>query len=194
MAIDESFKKPGAVPFKWEIRPGVPKPQQPLPPSPSHNLHRSLLQHQQQKHQSTTHQRSNLSTQLHLSPPPAGLSFHPQHQEARACSFRSSPRSRSERSRFDRYILARHETVATGCFPSPMLRRKDGKKRIHRPKTQSDAEPDYTSDLEILSRWSVSTRKSLSAFRDSPSSSSVSSYQSSPRPVCDAEWAGFGLF
>ncbi|XP_071709969.1 uncharacterized protein [Rutidosis leptorrhynchoides] len=26
MATDDSFKKPGSVPFKWEIRPGVPKP------------------------------------------------------------------------------------------------------------------------------------------------------------------------
>ncbi|XP_073138045.1 uncharacterized protein [Henckelia pumila] len=25
MNTDDSFKKPGAVPFKWEIRPGVPK-------------------------------------------------------------------------------------------------------------------------------------------------------------------------
>lgn len=35
MNIDDSFKKPGAVPFKWEIRPGVPKvrnqPKQPTP-------------------------------------------------------------------------------------------------------------------------------------------------------------------
>nr|GEX05293.1 pentatricopeptide repeat-containing protein [Tanacetum cinerariifolium]GEX89002.1 pentatricopeptide repeat-containing protein [Tanacetum cinerariifolium] len=26
MAIDDSFKQPGMVPFKWEIKPGVPKP------------------------------------------------------------------------------------------------------------------------------------------------------------------------
>ncbi|XP_068649021.1 uncharacterized protein [Aristolochia californica] len=26
MAADDSFKRPGAVPFKWEISPGIPKP------------------------------------------------------------------------------------------------------------------------------------------------------------------------
>ncbi|XP_041993805.1 uncharacterized protein LOC121744084 [Salvia splendens] len=26
MKNDDSFKKPGSIPFKWEIRPGVPKP------------------------------------------------------------------------------------------------------------------------------------------------------------------------
>ncbi|KAF8757459.1 hypothetical protein HU200_010981 [Digitaria exilis] len=25
MAVDESFKRPGCVPFKWEVQPGIPK-------------------------------------------------------------------------------------------------------------------------------------------------------------------------
>lgn len=29
--MDESFRKPGSIPFKWEIRPGIPKPH----PSPT---------------------------------------------------------------------------------------------------------------------------------------------------------------
>ncbi|KAL6893732.1 hypothetical protein ACP4OV_007830 [Aristida adscensionis] len=38
MAPDESFKRPGSIPFKWEVQPGIPK-QQPvvagdLPPTP----------------------------------------------------------------------------------------------------------------------------------------------------------------
>ncbi|KAF4373155.1 uncharacterized protein LOC115699790 [Cannabis sativa] len=45
MGIDESFKKAGTIPFKWEIIPGVPKESQqqnhnnhhhPLPPPPPH--------------------------------------------------------------------------------------------------------------------------------------------------------------
>ena len=28
MALDESFKRPGTVPFKWEVQPGIPKQQQ----------------------------------------------------------------------------------------------------------------------------------------------------------------------
>uniref|UniRef100_A0A0E0KLC8 Uncharacterized protein n=1 Tax=Oryza punctata TaxID=4537 RepID=A0A0E0KLC8_ORYPU len=27
MALDESFKRPGTIPFKWELQPGVPKQQ-----------------------------------------------------------------------------------------------------------------------------------------------------------------------
>ncbi|CAK7346933.1 unnamed protein product [Dovyalis caffra] len=192
--IDDSFKKPGAVPFKWEIRPGVPKIQQqqlqqkqlkkellpPAVPSPSppfnHRRPSPIPQVQKQK----------------LKPPPAGSIFLPS-PEPRALSFRSAPRSRSERWRFEQPTRVRPECVSPGCFPSPLLRRKESKRwtstKIARPAT----EPDYTSDLDTLSRWSISSRKSLSSFPDSPASS-FSSYRSSPRPVSDAEWAGFGLF
>lgn len=53
-------------------------------------------------------------------------------------------------------------------------------------------EEDYTSELETLGRWSLSSTKSLSPF--SVASTASSSVASSPRPVSDAEWAGFGLF
>ncbi|GMP46847.1 hypothetical protein CsSME_00014849 [Camellia sinensis var. sinensis] len=200
MNIDDSFKKPGAIPFKWEIRPGVPKlQQQQPPPSPSYHLQRSLIQHHQQKQQqSTNHHRSSPTTPRKLRPPPAGFNFQPPPPELRTSSFRSAPRTRSDQCRFDRSILVQPETAAIGCFPAPLLRRNDDKKkrRNRKSKLEIDPEPDYTSDLETLSRWSVSTRKSLSPFRDSPLSSSFSfsSYQSSPRPLSDAEWAGFGLF
>ncbi|XP_062209480.1 uncharacterized protein LOC133911301 [Phragmites australis] len=29
MALDESFKRPGSIPFKWEVQPGIPKHQPP---------------------------------------------------------------------------------------------------------------------------------------------------------------------
>lgn len=191
MAIDDyddSFTKPGAIPFKWEIRPGVPKIQtqqqkQPLPPPPHPHIH---------KH-------------LNLKPPPSGSLFLPPPEpHTRSRSFRSpsAARTRSERWRFEQpdNILARRpgrpDTVSAGCFMSPLLRRKSASnsKRGSGARTVPvpESEPDYTSDLETLARWSLSSRKSLlSPFRDSPTSTSSSS---SPRPVCDAEWAGFGLF
>ena len=33
MALDESFKRPGTVPFKWEVQPGIPKQQQQQDPA-----------------------------------------------------------------------------------------------------------------------------------------------------------------
>ncbi|KAJ6774186.1 SERINE/ARGININE REPETITIVE MATRIX PROTEIN 1 [Salix purpurea] len=152
--IDDSFKKPGSVPFKWEIRPGVPKIQQ-------------QLQQKQQKERAIT--------------PDIAITI---------ATFQSP---RSERWRFEQPTHVRPECVSPGCFPSPLSRRKDSKRRTSTSTAKPASEPDYTSDLDTLSRWSISSRKSLSSFRDSPASS-FSSYQSSPRPVSDAEWAGFGLF
>lgn len=187
MAIDDyDFTKPGAVPFQWEIRPGVPK-----------------IQHQKQAPPPSPQPRDyNLGP---LKPPPSGSLFVPP-EEPRTRSFRSGPaaRTRSERWRFEQpNMLARRAEIVSspGCFLSPLLRRKmsgksgkSGARTVPEPAPKS--EPDYTNDLETLSRWSLSSRKSLlSPFRDSPTStSSYSSYQSSPRPVSDAEWAGFGLF
>ncbi|KAF9682651.1 hypothetical protein SADUNF_Sadunf05G0131000 [Salix dunnii] len=180
--IDDSFKKPGAVPFKWEIRPGVPKIQQHLQqkqqkkellpptlpsPSPPFNHRRPSPTPQVQKQK--------------LKPPPAKSIFLPP-PEPRAHSFRSVPRSRSERWRFEQPTHVRPECVSPGCFPSPISRRKDSKRRTSTSTAKPASEPDYTSDLDTLSRWSISSRKSLSSFRDSPASS-FSSYQSSPRPL-----------
>lgn len=188
MAIDESFKKPGAVPFKWEVKPGVPKVQQqqqrqplspPPLPQPRHDYHRTLT-----------------TPPPKLRPPPSGSTYFVPPLESRTRSFRSSPRTRSESWRFERRPsrLVSPEVVSPGCFLSSFLRRsKPAKSRLQ--KLGSEPEPDFTSELETLARWSVSSRKSLSPFRDSASTSSYSSsYQSSPRPVSDTEWAGFGLF
>ncbi|XP_059630229.1 uncharacterized protein LOC132273248 [Cornus florida] len=188
MAIDDSFKKEGTVPFKWEIRPGVPKIQQQQGQRSSHDR---LFQLQQW--QSSDHSRSFPSTSQKLKPPPSGLYFQaPPERHAR--SSRSIPQNRAERHRFDRPILAQPECVSPGCFPTPLRRKDNNKKGIRRPKPEFESEPDYTSDLDTLSRWSGSTRRFISPFRDSPSSASFSSYRSSPRPVSDVEWAGFGLF
>ncbi|XP_038700507.1 uncharacterized protein LOC119997506 [Tripterygium wilfordii] len=180
---DYSCKKPGAVPFKWEIRPGVPKIQhdhhkpQPPPLSPPASPFLDENHH------------SLPTTPRKLKPPPAVFSFLPQ-PELRTRSFLSTPRTRSNHWRFEQPVPLRPDAVSPGCFPSPLLRRKENKRRVRKP--DPAYEPDCNSELETLSRWSVSSRKTFSPFRDS--TSSYSPYQSSPRPVSDTEWAGFGLF
>ncbi|TYH65486.1 hypothetical protein ES332_D06G059300v1 [Gossypium tomentosum] len=144
MAVYDSFIKPGAVPFKWEIRPGRSSP----------NLSGPLCPPQK------------------LKPSPAG-SYLLLTSEPQTHSFRSTPRSHSERWRFDRPVQVHLECVSHGCFPSPLLRRKGSKRRSQK------SEPDYVSDLETLSRWLVSSRKSLSPFYGSPLSSFLS-FRSSP--------------
>ncbi|XVF64508.1 hypothetical protein PTKIN_Ptkin09bG0175100 [Pterospermum kingtungense] len=209
MAIDDSFKRPGAIPFKWEIRPGVPKlqqqeqsPQKQQKPKPKPKPKQMQIQIQIQKQAPPAlappaspfiNQRSLPTSprpppqshqQKHkLKPPPAG-SYLLLTTEPRSHSFRSTPRARSERWRFDPPARLGPECVSPGCFPSPLLRRKGSRKVAQKP------EADYVLDLETLSRWSVSSRRSLSPFYCSP----VSSFRSSPRPVPDTDWAGFGLF
>lgn len=188
MAIDDSFKKPGAVPFNWEIRPGVPKINTQQPKLQPKQLSPPVLPSPSPRFAPRRPSPASLNQQK-LKPPPAGFIFLPP-PEPRTHSFRSTPRTRSERWRFDQPTRVGPECVSPGCFPSPLLRRKDSKRRTTHV---AESESDYTSDLETLGRWSVSSRKSFSPFRES-SASSYSSYRSSPRVVSDAEWAGFGLF
>ncbi|XP_016460081.2 uncharacterized protein LOC107783612 [Nicotiana tabacum] len=192
--MDDSFTQPGAIPFKWEIRPGVPKLLHSHEPITTDH-HRPLAKQEEvPKNQS----RSFPETPRKLRPPPAaGFNFHSPVAEPRTRSFRSAPRARSERHRFDVQNLMTRSSmgvVSDGCFPSPpLLRRVTEKKKKNQKK---GSEPDYMSDLERVSRWSVSSRKSVSPFHDSLSSSS-SSHESSPRvrrPVTDADWPGFALF
>ncbi|GMI90852.1 hypothetical protein like AT1G77400 [Hibiscus trionum] len=181
MAVDDSCRKPGAVPFKWEIRPGVPKVQQKQrQPPPQLSPPASPF----------INQRSSPTPppgppKQKLKPPPAG-SYSP---EPRTQSFRSTPHARCESFRFNQPSRLRPECVSPGCFPAPLLRRIGSKKRTQKLKP----EPDYVSDLESRSRWSVSSRRSLSPFYSSPASS-FSSFRSSPRTVTDVEWTGFGFF
>jgi hypothetical protein len=166
VAEDDSFKKPGSVPFKWEIKPGLPIP---------HHHH---------------HQNPE-SPSFKLKPPPQLGSYKLSPVDSRTRSFRSSPKVGSERWRFERPLLAQPECVtSSGCFFSPFLKRLRSRKKV----VKKVVEPDYTSELETIGRWSFSssTTKSLSPFRR-PSTVS-SSVASSPQPIGDAEWAWFGLF
>lgn len=204
MTVDESFKKSGAVPFKWEIRPGVPKIRTDLPHR-HHSRHPESQGHGGEEAAS----KHSLSPPRRLKPPPAGFQFRPQ-EEHRSRSFRSAPRARSERWRVDLPVLALARPIFTspGCFPaSPIFNRKENSGGARRPKAKPEPDPDYLSELDKPTRRSVSSRKSVSPFRDSPSSSyfsfqssprlSISSYlsdRSSPQHRKDADWAGFGLF
>ncbi|XP_016434261.1 uncharacterized protein LOC107760685 [Nicotiana tabacum] len=190
--MDDSFTQPGAIPFKWEIRPGVPKlPHSHEPITTDH--HRPLAK---QEEMPMNQSRSFPETPRKLRPPPAaGFNFHSPFAEPRTRSFRSAPRARSERHRFDVQNLMTRPSMgvaADGCFPSPPLLRRVTEKKKKKKKQKSGSEPDYMSDLETVSRWSVSSRKSVSPFHDSLS---FSSQEPSPRrPVNDADWPGFALF
>lgn len=173
--VDDSFRKPGAVPFKWEIRPGVPRIQE--PPSLDNYQFEFKLRNHKQSHSKTP----SPETPSRLKPPPAGYYFQSSSLEPRTRSFRSNSK------RFRLPGLARPDVVSSaGCFPSPMSKRRTVKKGTVDP--VSTPEPGYYSDLEIgLSRrLSVSSRKSGSPLSYS--------YRASPRPVGDSDWAGFGLF
>ncbi|CAA0827929.1 Unknown protein [Striga hermonthica] len=174
---DDSFKKPGSIPFKWEIRPGVPKIQ-PENPSSGHA-----------QFDSSPGVRRPKLHRKQLKPPPAGFNFRP-HLEARP-SPTQSPSGNVSR-RFGPLGRAQPDIVSSfGCFPaSPLVKWKAEKMQC--PGPISKPKPGYCSDPDIPSRWSVSSRKSTTTA--SPLSSSMASYQSSPRPVRDADWAGFGLF
>ncbi|KAL5075689.1 hypothetical protein RYX36_014673 [Vicia faba] len=158
---DASFKKPGAVPFKWEIKPGLPIPH---------------------------HHHNPESPSFRLKPPPLTGSYKLSPVEPRTRSFRSNSKVRSNRWKFERPLLSQPEIVtSSGCFFSPFLKRLRSKKTV--PKRV--VEPDYASEVDAIGRRSLSSTKSHSPFRRSTVSSSVAS---SPQPVGDVEWAGFGLF
>lgn len=187
MTVDDSFKKPGAIPFKWEIRPGVPKLRQPQEPlyEPRSELFLPKNHHEPPPKPPSNHNTPFRGTpRRKLLPPPAGFYFQPS----------TEPRTKSFRARSQR-ILGRPECVSPlGCFPSPSVKRRNEKKNVYKVEFRPGIEPNYNSDIETVSRWSVSSRRSLSPFCDSPMSSSFSSYKSSPRLMVDTDWAGFGLF
>ncbi|KAK4735336.1 hypothetical protein R3W88_009597 [Solanum pinnatisectum] len=187
---DESFKQAGVIPFKWEIRPGVPKLQHSQPP----------LIKQEDPQEVAENNRSHPipETPRRLKPPPAAdFNFQQPIEEPRNRSFRSAPRARSDRHVLNLLTRPAMGVASDWCFPSPLLKRtteKNTKKKSHKTGPEPEPKPNYLLDLETVSRWSVSSRKSISPFHDSLSSS-FSSRESSPRrPVRDADWVGFALF
>ncbi|CAF1896285.1 hypothetical protein HID58_046360 [Brassica napus] len=203
-AVDDSFKRPGSVPFSWEppkkLSPLRLKPlshSQPLlppalsPPSSSFISSRS-------KSRSLSPLAPSFRTPSKLKPPPPSQSglYSP------APSFRSTPRAFSERWQLNRSDRVRPGSeseprpdfgfAGLGCFPTPKFRLRKSKTGGRR-KTGSRSDREYCSDMETMSPWTASSRRSVSPRWDSPKSS-FSSLRFSPRLASEAEWVGFGLF
>lgn len=229
--VDDSFKRPGTVPFSWEIRPGVPKTRisqpgnttttpflhppkklsplrlkplshsQPLLPPALSPPSSSFISNSKSRPLSPLTPPSFSSTPSKLKPPPtpssASVFYSP------GPSFRSSPRAFSERWQLHRPNRIRPGSepepssdfaiAGFGCFPSPKFRLRKKKSGGSRRKTGSRSENDYCSDMETMSPWNVSSRRSVSPRWESPKSS-FSSLRFSPRITTEAEWVGFGLF
>ncbi|XP_051139240.1 uncharacterized protein LOC127257021 [Andrographis paniculata] len=137
MPVDESYRKPGAVPFKWEIRPGVPKLHDPLPSLDNYQFEFKLRNHHHKRLSATV--SPSPETPSRLKPPPAGLSI---------------------RSPSNRVGQARPDVVSSaGCFPSPVVKLR----ALKTGGSGSGSDPGYYSDLENGSsrRWSFSGRKSV---------------------------------
>ncbi|CAN1240189.1 hypothetical protein LINGRAPRIM_LOCUS2635 [Linum grandiflorum] len=201
--MDDSFKKPGAVPFKWEIRPGVPKLHQ--------QYHNSPLQ--PQKHLSppplvspsspsfiTTSSRRHPTIPSPTSSPSV---FLPPHLQTRTSSFRSTPsqRLRKEPRKQPEVVAPAGCSVNLPSLPKLLLGRRGKKSSSKKKRTNTTEEEEEDRDhdydgLETLSRWSVSSRRSVSPlYMDSPASPySYSSSSPRPPPTGDVQWAGFALF
>lgn len=136
MGMEDSFKKQGAVPFKWEIKPGVPK--------------------QQHNHEPNYSSISSEFPSLELKPPPSRSQEYFS-GELWTRSFRSTTPVRSEQWWSDQ-PLARSNSTPSGCFISPLL------KRLFRWKMNRKLiiEPECGSDPETHSVWSMSSEKFFS--------------------------------
>ncbi|XP_008807682.1 uncharacterized protein At4g04980-like [Phoenix dactylifera] len=131
MRMDESFKRPGSIPFKWEIQPGIPKPHShsnpssPLetklspppsrtPPSPSPSIFTSPL-------------RPKLSPLPYSTPPsPFQSPTTPRSSSASPSKRRGHHILQSKIHAFSHEVAV----VSQGCFPVPPIRRKDDKRSI----------------------------------------------------------------
>ncbi|KAI4366602.1 hypothetical protein MLD38_022462 [Melastoma candidum] len=184
MTVDESFKRPGAVPFKWEIRPGVPKLHPPTSSSSSSSL---------------------LSPDILKPPPPSSANFSPP-PDVRTHSFRSPRRLMMQPAHVSSsgcFFLSRYSLRHDARGRS----RGSESQRICR-KGQHDVEDARSWSSRWLispvgespspSRWSIEESTS-----PSPRFSSVSygargtvSDGLAVLPVLgsEVEWAGFGLF
>eukprot|EP00262_Sarcandra_glabra_P008498 TRINITY_DN22029_c0_g1_i1.p1 TRINITY_DN22029_c0_g1~~TRINITY_DN22029_c0_g1_i1.p1 ORF type:complete len:151 (+),score=3.52 TRINITY_DN22029_c0_g1_i1:53-505(+) len=102
MDIDDYFRRPGTIPFKWEIQPGIPKTP-PLSPSPKPQL---------------------------LSPPPAEMAsalMRSQSSRSRSCS--PSTSRHFVHHKLERSTKSSPCIVSPGCFPVRSIKRNGEKKK-----------------------------------------------------------------
>ncbi|KAL5714522.1 hypothetical protein ACHQM5_016471 [Ranunculus cassubicifolius] len=171
--MDESFKRAGAVPFKWEVQPGIPKSLPNYTPS----------------------------TPSRLAPPPSESEFYfaptPKRSLAptRSLSRLAPTRSLSRLlTRLKSHGSSRTSVLLSlGCFPGPCVNKRSFKvNTTEKSGDESESDSEYDNITEILDSWSNSPQKLTdSPLRDSASSSSE---RSSPPPSDDVHWAAFGLF
>ncbi|URE43435.1 hypothetical protein MUK42_14390 [Musa troglodytarum] len=139
--MDDSFKRPGRIPFQWEIRPGVPKPQhQPTPAAspppttsklsrppcmtpPSSNARSPPLP--QSLTRSASPQLSRLSSPSSPSPSKATATIFYRSASASPSKRRSDPSRRSSKAPAAAAAAPKVTSVPPGCFPVPGLKRKE---------------------------------------------------------------------
>lgn len=178
MRMDESFKRPGSIPFKWEIQPGIPKPhtqsttsspwKTKLNPTPSRTPPLS---------QSPSIFTSPLGSPK-LSPLPYRTPPSPFQSPATVRSASASPsKRRGHRILQSKIHSFSHEVavVSQGCLPVPPIRRKDDKKSMgrggvemnfpsrHRSTLTTRSSPSFSSpfrksswareEVEVAARW-----------------------------------------
>ncbi|KAL7132117.1 hypothetical protein ABFS83_12G049800 [Erythranthe nasuta] len=103
---DYSFKKAGTVPFKWEIRRGVPKSQEQQPLLDQHHIEFEFPKEHNQIRKQSPLAIGNNPFPPKLKPPPNGLYFQP-------------PLESRFRSNFQLEVIS-----SSWCFPSPLKKRK----------------------------------------------------------------------
>ncbi|KAJ4952566.1 hypothetical protein NE237_029398 [Protea cynaroides] len=161
-----SFRRPGAVPFKWEIQPGVPNHNQPsiepspkLTPPPAGAGIYSYPPHELGSRSQSVRTRFDPpiepSPKLTLPPAGAGNYSNPPHK--------LGSRSRSDRTRFDQQSWEEVSTGSVGCFPPLLMRKGSDKKR----NGKIEAELDDITDPDTMKKTFPDLRSSSRI--DSPS-------------------------
>ncbi|XP_020112086.1 proline-rich receptor-like protein kinase PERK7 [Ananas comosus] len=141
--MDESFRRAGSIPFKWEIQPGVPKPYpsspSPSPKPPPHPPKLTPPPPSKKTNHSYNPSPPSFSSPW-LPPPPSQLSRDlrdPSPASTPPFFRRSSSASPSKRRPTSKAVHASMDSprqrlvttpVSQGCFVMPSLRRKEEKK------------------------------------------------------------------
>ncbi|KAJ8478559.1 hypothetical protein OPV22_022286 [Ensete ventricosum] len=176
--MDDSFRRPGRIPFQWEIRPGVPKPQhQPTlaaspppptsklspppcmtPPSLSPQWSRSLSNSyspplpSQSLTRSPSPQHSILGSPSSTSRSNATATIFYRSASASPSKRRSDPTRRS--SKAPAATAPKVISVSSSCFPVPSVKRKDNKRSIF-------ASPHHSASSRSSASFSSPFRGSL---------------------------------
>ncbi|CAH8354670.1 unnamed protein product [Eruca vesicaria subsp. sativa] len=218
VAVDDTFKRQGSIPFSWEIRPGVPKTQvsQPenapflQPPKKLSPLRLKPRSHSQpllppalSPPSSSFISKSRSSPVTPSFPTPSKLKPPPPSQSrlySPTPSFRSTPRAFSERWRLNRVRPGSESEPRPGSESKPKedfgfagLGCFPTPKFRLRKKSKTGGLRKIRSDRDYCYDMETMSPWTVSPRWDSPKSS-FSSLRFSPRLANEAEWVGLGLF